>query len=238
MSSPTSGNIAGTILLIGASRGLGLAMAAEFVKKGWTVVGTVRGSARTKLHDLAEQFEGRVEIQRLDITQPDQITALHTHLSERRFDILFVNAGIANANQDETISEISTDEFIHVMITNALSPMRVVEGLQDLITANGTIGIMSSGQGSVSNNEKGGHEVYRGTKAALNMYMRSYAARHTGEPRALLLIAPGWIRTDLGGPDAPFGIKEGIQKVVTVLLSQQGKPGLRYLDRDGNTVPW
>lgn len=124
------------------------------------------------------------------------------------------------------------------MITNALSPMRVVEGLQDLISANGTIGIMSSGQGSVSNNEKGGHEVYRGTKAALNMYMRSYAARHAGEPRALLLMAPGWIRTDLGGPDAPLSIEEGIQKVVPVLLSQQGKPGLRYLDRDGNTVPW
>src|SRR6202167_5958679 len=79
-----------TILLVGASRGLGLAMAAEFLKKGWNVVGTIRGSARTKLHDLADQYEDRVEIESLDITEPDQIAALHQRLSGRTFDILFV----------------------------------------------------------------------------------------------------------------------------------------------------
>jgi NAD(P)-dependent dehydrogenase (short-subunit alcohol dehydrogenase family) len=124
------------------------------------------------------------------------------------------------------------------MVTNALSPMRVIEGLQNLVPADGLIGVMSSGQGSISNNEKGGHEVYRGSKAALNQYMRSYAARHAGESRALVLMAPGWIRTALGGPDAPFSIEETIPKVVDVLLSQQGKAGLRYLDREGRTVPW
>ena len=116
--------------------------------------------------------------------------------------------------------------------------MRVVEGLQDLVSASGMIGVMSSGQGSVSNNEKGGHEVYRGSKAALHQYMRSYAARHAGEPCALVLMAPGWIRTELGGPNAPLSIEEGVPKVVDALLSQQGKPGLRYLDREGRTVPW
>ena len=100
------------------------------------------------------------------------------------------------------------------------------------------IGIMSSGQGSVSNNEKGGHEVYRASKTALNMNMRSYAARHAGEPRALVLMAPGWIRTALGGPNAPVGVEEAIPKVVDVLLSQRGKPGLQYLDREGHAVPW
>ena len=127
---------------------------------------------------------------------------------------------------------------MRVMITNALSPMRVIEGLQDLVPATGLIGIMSSGQGSVSNNEKGGHEVYRGSKAALNQYMRSYAARHAGEPRALVLMAPGWIRTALGGPDAPFSVEEAVPKIVDVLLAQQGKPGLKYLDREARTVPW
>jgi hypothetical protein len=68
--------------------------------------------------------------------------------------------------------------------------------------------------------------------------MRSYAARNTGEPRTLVLMAPGWIRTELGGPNAPFSMEETISKVVNVLLAQRGKPGLRYLDREGNTVPW
>lgn len=227
-----------TILLVGASRGLGFAMAAEFVARDWNVIGTVQGDAHTPLHDLADEYEGRVEVEQLDITQPDQIAALHARLAGRSFEMLFNNAGTANANQDETIAEVSIEEFVRVMVVNALSPMRVIEGLQDLVSADGLIGIMSSGQGSVSNNEKGGHEVYRGSKAALNQYMRSYAARHAGEARALVLMAPGWIRTALGGPDAPFGMEETIPKIVDVLTTPQGKPGLRYLDREGQTVPW
>lgn len=122
-------------------------------------------------------------------------------------------------------------------MTNALSPMRVVEALQDRVSARDLIEVMSSGQGSVGNNEKGGHEVYRGTKAALNMYMRSYAARRARDTRALLLMAPGCIRTQLGGPDAPLSMEETMPDIVTVLLSQIGTPGLRYLDRYGKTVP-
>jgi NAD(P)-dependent dehydrogenase (short-subunit alcohol dehydrogenase family) len=213
-------------------------MSGEFLKKGWNVVGTVHGNARTDLHDLADEHPGRLEVECLDVTEPHQIAALHERLRGRRFDILFHNAGTANTNQDETIAQVSTAEFVRVMVTNALAPMRVIESLQDLVPADGLIGVMSSGQGSVSGNEKGGHEVYRGSKAALNQYMRSYAARQAGEPRALVLMAPGWIRTGLGGPDAPFSVEETIPKVVDVLLAQQGKPGLRYLDREGSTVAW
>jgi NAD(P)-dependent dehydrogenase (short-subunit alcohol dehydrogenase family) len=238
MHTTTSLDTNGTILLVGASRGLGLAMAAEFLKKGWNVVGTVRGSARTKLHDLADEHESRVEIESLDIMEPDQIATLRGRLSGRNFDILFVNAGTANYNEDKNIADVSTEEFVRVMLTNAVSPMRVVERLQDLVSSNGMIGLMSSGQGSIGNNEKGGHEVYRVSKAALNMNMRNYAARHVGDPRALVLMAPGWIRTALGGPNAPVGVEEAIPKVVNVLLAQQGKPGLQYLDREGRTVPW
>ena len=213
-------------------------MAAELARRGWKVVGTVRGGARTGLHDLADMSPGQIEVQSLDITDAAGIAALRGRLSGRCFDILFVNAGTANRNQDEGIAEVSTEEFVHVMLTNALGVMRAVEGLQELVRPDGLVGVMSSGQGSVGNNTNGGHEVYRGSKAALNQYMRSYAARHAGEPRAMLLMAPGWIRTELGGPEARFSVEESIPKIVDVLLSQQGRPGLRYLDRDGNTVPW
>jgi NAD(P)-dependent dehydrogenase (short-subunit alcohol dehydrogenase family) len=229
---------AGAILIIGASRGLGLAMAAQFLKKGWNVVGTVKDGARTVLHDLADEHGGRIEVETLDITKPDQITALHDRLLGRRFDILFHNAGIANADPHRSAAEVSTEAFVSMMVTNALSPMRVIEGLQDLVPSDGLIGVMSSGQGSIGNNEKGGAEVYRASKAALNQLMRCYAARHATKPRALVLMAPGWIRTALGGPDAPFSVEESIPKVVDVLLSRQGKPGLRYLDREGRTVAW
>ncbi|MBV8049124.1 MAG: SDR family NAD(P)-dependent oxidoreductase, partial [Paludibacterium sp.] len=185
-----------TILLIGASRGLGHAMAAEFLQKGWNVVGTVRGGAtRTLLHDLAEAHPSRVEIEVLDICEPDQLTALAQRLTGRVFDILFVNAGTTNRDPTQTIGEVSTEDFMHVMLTNALSPMRVVERLAQYVAADGMIGVMSSGQGSVGNNETGQREVYRGSKAALNMFMRSFAARQAGSARAMVLMAPGWVRT-------------------------------------------
>ena len=229
---------AGTILIVGASRGLGHAMAAEYLKKGWHVLGTVRaGGARTKLHDLADASGDRLEIETVDITEPSEVTALRDRLSGRVIDTLFVNAGVTN-NPQETIGEVTTDEFVRVMVTNALSPMRVVEALQDLVPPTGLIGVMSSGQGSIANNETGMREVYRGSKAALNMFMRSFAARQAGNPRAMVVMAPGWVRTDMGGTEARLGIEDSIPRLVDVLLSKRGRPGLEYLDYLGHTVPW
>jgi NAD(P)-dependent dehydrogenase (short-subunit alcohol dehydrogenase family) len=124
------------------------------------------------------------------------------------------------------------------MITNALSPMRVIEALQDLVTPAGLIGAMSSGQGSIANNTNGLREVYRGSKAALNMFMKGFAARQSDTARAFVLMAPGWIQTSLGGPGAPFTIEESVPKVVDVLLAKRERPGLEYLDRFGKPVPW
>ena len=136
------------------------------------------------------------------------------------------------------IADISTDEFIRMMVTNALSPMRVVQSLQDLVLPTGTIGIMSSGQGSITNNENGHYEIYRGSKTALNMFMRSFAARHADDPRTLLLMAPGWVRTELGGPQARLSVGESIPNLANVMDAQAGKAGLQYLDYLGRTVPW
>jgi NAD(P)-dependent dehydrogenase (short-subunit alcohol dehydrogenase family) len=226
-----------SLLLIGASRGLGLALAAEYLKRGWHVVATERGSTPSKLRNLMETSGGRLKVETVDIVYPDQVAALRARLASSRFDLLFVNAGVKNDDR-ETIADVSTEEFIRVMVTNALSPMRVVETLQDLVVPKGTIGIMSSGLGSISNNESGGYEVYRGSKAALNTFMRSFAARHAGDPRTLLLMAPGWVRTDMGGPQGRLSIEESIPNLANTMDAQAGKGGLQYLDYLGRTVPW
>jgi NAD(P)-dependent dehydrogenase (short-subunit alcohol dehydrogenase family) len=226
-----------TALVIGASRGLGYALAAEYLGRGWQVTATVRGFRRTALHDLARSSGGRLIAETVDITVPEEVAALRKRLAQATFDLLFVNAGVTNG-PDETVADVSTDTFTRLMVTNALSPMRVVEALQDLVTPDGTIAVMSSGQGSVANNTKGGFEIYRASKSALNQLMRSYAARHAGDPRTLLLMAPGWVQTALGGPGAPLTIGQSIPGVADTIEAQAGKGGLQYLDYQGKTVAW
>ncbi|MFD2419260.1 SDR family NAD(P)-dependent oxidoreductase [Amycolatopsis pigmentata] len=238
MSSTPADRRTPTALIVGASRGLGHAMAAEFIDRGWNVIGTVRDlTARTPLHELADRSAGRVSVEHLDINEPAQLAPLHERLAQRELDLLFVNAGTSN-NEGTPIGAVPTADFVEVMVTNALSPMRVIEALEDLVSPDGLIGAMSSGQGSITNNTTGSREVYRGSKAALNMFMRGFAARQSETQRAFVLMAPGWIRTDLGGSKAPFTIEETIPLVVDVLLSRVGKPGLEYLDRFGQVVPW
>jgi NAD(P)-dependent dehydrogenase (short-subunit alcohol dehydrogenase family) len=224
-----------TLLLIGASRGLGFALAEEYLKRGWHVVATERDSATSKLHALLGAAQGRLEIETVDITYPEQVAALRAHLKSRQFDMLFVNAGIGTRDM---IAEISTEEFIRMMVTNALSPLRVVECLQELVAPTGTIAIMSSGQGSITNNENGNYEIYRASKAALNMLMRSFAARHANDARTLLLMAPGWVRTALGGPEARLSIEESVPNLANTMDTQAGRAGLQYLDYLGRKVPW
>ncbi|MGO9452183.1 MAG: SDR family NAD(P)-dependent oxidoreductase [Candidatus Binataceae bacterium] len=223
------------LLLIGASRGLGFTLAEEYLKRGWHVVATERDSATSKLHDLLRAAQGRLEIATVDITYPDQVAALRARLASRQFDMLFVNDGIGTRDM---VADISTDEFIRMMVTNALSPMRVVESLQELVLPTGTIGIMSSGQGSITNNENGHYEIYRGSKTALNMFMRSFAARYADDPRTLLLMAPGWVRTELGGPQARLSVEESIPNLANTMDAQAGTAGLQYLDYLGRKVPW
>jgi NAD(P)-dependent dehydrogenase (short-subunit alcohol dehydrogenase family) len=224
-------------LIVGASRGLGLAIAETYLARGVHVVGTVRPGPRTELHTLCESRPAQLEIETVDITSVDGLAALRSRLEGKTFDLLLVNAGIAN-DERETIADISTDEFVRVMVTNALSPMRTIETLRDLVDPNGTIALMSSGQGSVANNERGGHDVYRASKAALNTLMRSYAARHASDRHTMLLLAPGWIRTNLGGASAPSSIEESVPVLVATIEAQRGKSGLQFIDRQGHAVPW
>ena len=100
------------------------------------------------------------------------------------------------------------------------------------------IGVMSSGLSSIANNVSGGWEVYRASKAGLNMMTRSFAARRSGDPRGSVIIAPGWVRTDVGGPNAPLDVEGSIPDVVDAIASQTVKSGLRFLNRRGREVRW
>ncbi|MEU5239342.1 SDR family oxidoreductase [Streptomyces lydicus] len=227
---------AGTALIVGASRALGLGLATEYAHRGWDVIGTVRGDRRTGLHDLAEASGGRVTVESLDMTKPEEIDALRERLAERTLDLLFVNAAVTRGNIP--VGEVPTEMFVEVMVTNALSPMRVIESFRSLVAPTGTIGVMSSRQGSLALNTRGGQDVYRASKSALNQLMRSYAARYADASHTLLLMCPGHVRTELGGPDAPLTIDQSIPGVADTIDRHGGEPGLKFLNYQDQPVPW
>jgi NAD(P)-dependent dehydrogenase (short-subunit alcohol dehydrogenase family) len=219
-------------LIAGASRGLGLGLAEDLIKRGWHVVGTVRG-AGTGLHKLASDH---VEIEHVDINLPDQVQALHQRLSGRAFDLIFVNAGVSNG-PNESLADLSEAAFTRILVTNAYSPIRFLHVFQDLLAPGAIEAVMSSGLGSVANNTNGGWEAYRASKAALNTMIRSYASRAPAG-RTILTIAPGWVRTDMGGPNATLDIGTSVRGMVNVIETWRGVPGHAYVNYEGKELPW
>ncbi|WP_216651169.1 SDR family NAD(P)-dependent oxidoreductase [Actinomadura litoris] len=222
-------------LIIGASQGLGLILADELARRGWRVIATTRRLGG-ELQDRADAWNGMLEVESLEMTSAEQVTALRDRLDGHRLDLLFVNAAIDRG--DLPINEVPTEMFTEVMVTNALSPLRTLEALRDLVAPAGTVAVMSSEQGSISRNTEDGYELYKASKTALNQLMRSYATRHADDGHTKLLIDPGHNQTRLGGFDAPLIPQESIPAVVDVLEAQAGAPGLQFLDRHGETVPW
>lgn len=226
-----------TALIVGASRGLGLGLTERLLERGWEVTATERHPGSGALDGLATRTS-RLLREHVDINDQGQVDTLHQRLAGASFDLVFVVAG-ASHDRWETIAEVSTETFQRVMVTNALSPMRFVERFHDLVALDGMMAVMSSGQGSVANNTRvTGWEVYRASKSALNQLMRSFAARHPDDPRTLVLMAPGWVRTDMGGSDAGLSVQESTNGVADVVEQLRARGGLHYVDYRGQTVPW
>jgi NAD(P)-dependent dehydrogenase (short-subunit alcohol dehydrogenase family) len=225
-------------LIIGASRGLGWGLAGELVRQGWRVVGTVRDAKRhTRLHELKEETRHAVEIEQVDIVSQADIASLRARLAGERFDLLFVVAGVTNDIR-ETISRVTTEEFVRVMVTNALSPLRAVEALIDLVMPTGQVAVMSSELGSITENTDGGWEVYRASKASLNTLMRCLVARRATDSRTFYVVAPGWVQTDMGGARAPLDIDTSVRGVLNTMRARAGTRGLVFVDYRNELLPW
>lgn len=226
-----------TVLILGASRGIGLGLVKQYLERGWQVIATERTLASdTNLALLKQNFEAQLSIYQLDINQSDDLKKLSEKLDDISLDILLVNAGVSDDPQ-QTIGQISTDEFTHLMLTNALSPLRAIETLAHLVKKQGSIAVMSSALGSVSLNTEGGFEVYRASKAALNMLLRSYAAR-AGSQHSIFALMPGWVQTDMGGSNAPVSVQESTSGLVNTIEQHAGQAGIYFVDYQNQPIAW
>ena len=198
------------------------------------MIATARGSA-PKLDALEKSAKGNLRIAHVDIADSDGVRELREALKDEQLDLLFLVAGISGS-VPKPLHEVTPDEAARVFLTNAYFPIAVAEAFADLLKPDATIAFMSSMLGSIADNDYGTWETYRMSKAALNMGARSFFHRHSGH--AVLSIAPGWVRTDMGGPSATFDVETSCRNVANAIETHGRKPGHRYVNYDGTELPW
>jgi NAD(P)-dependent dehydrogenase (short-subunit alcohol dehydrogenase family) len=223
-------------LIVGASRGLGLGLVGRLLARGWDVTATVRRPSAA-LGALAAAGPLRIEAG-VDIDDDAAVARLKGALADAPdFDLVFVVAGVAT--QAGTPAALLPREVAGAVFqTNALSPIRFAEAFQRRVVADGLIVLMTSKLGSVSLNQGGGWGIYRASKAALNTLARSFVGQHAGARWGLVLMHPGWVRTDLGGRRATLDVETSVRGIVTVLENRFGQRGCAFVDYTGATVPW
>ncbi len=225
-----------TILLAGANRGLGLGLVREFLGRGWQVVATARDPAASgELTRLRDGHGDRLTVEQLDVSDLASVSALAGRMGGRALDVLFVVAGMSS-HSGTPLHEVPQADIAREFVVNASSPIVLAEALEPALAPDAAVAFMTSGLGSIAGNTSGGYELYRGTKAALNMFAKTYAVRHGGRP--VLLLHPGWVRTDMGGPGAPLDVETSVRGLADVLTQNLGKAGIVYLDYTGKTLPW
>jgi NAD(P)-dependent dehydrogenase (short-subunit alcohol dehydrogenase family) len=222
-------------LIVGASRGLGLGLVEELARRGWEVLATVRDPSHAgELNQLA--LGGKTRIERLDVTETDDARALRKLLDDERFDLLFLNAGMGNPRGKSALT-VEDEDMWRLFRTNALGPARTAEILADTVRPGGVVAFMTSRLGSVADRTSDHAEPYSASKAALNSFVRSFAARHDGQ-FAVLALHPGWVKTGIGGDQAPLEVEESVRGLADVVERARGQGGQAFLDYRGQEIPW
>lgn len=222
-----------SILLIGASRGLGLGLAQRLSADGWRVTATVRDPARA---DALRAIDG-VRVECLDIDDPVSLEELFQRLRGELYDVLYVNAGISAPPQPSPLSATQA-ELGQLFMTNALAPVRLAERFASQVRDGGTVAFMSSILGSIALNDSDYLALYKASKAALNCLARGFHAGQRERRLTVLQLHPGWVRTDMGGRDAPLAVAESCAGLVRQLREQAGNGGHLFLDYQGQPLPW
>src|SRR4029453_13780228 len=197
----------GTVLVTGANRGLGLEFARQYAADGWRVIACCRSP---KDAPELRKLNGKVELHALAATPPDSIRPLSKTLAGTPVDVLINNAGIHGDRRP--FGETDAGLWRKIFDVNTIAPMQVFAALLENVAASAQrkVANISSKVGSIGDGPSGGSYAYRSSKTALNMAMVNAAYELKGRGITILLIHPGWVQTDMGGPSAPVGIAQRI----------------------------
>lgn len=228
-----------TVLITGANRGIGLALTQQYLESGWQVVATCRDPANAgELNRLKKNFSA-LDLLTLDVTFPADITSMATHLNGKPIDILINNAGVYGQSSSY-FGNTNTELWLEAFKANTIAPMKIMEALVDNVAASEKriIASMSSKMGSMDDNGSGGSYVYRSTKAALNAVMVSAAHDLKSKGITAVILHPGWVRTDMGGPNGEISSAESATRLRKILASLSPENAGDFYDIDGSIIPW
>ena len=228
-----------TLLITGANRGIGLELCNQYLSEGWDVHACCRKPKKANaLNKLADKNKA-LTIHKLEVTKHKQMDALKKALKGKPVDILINNAGVhaLGASQFGKGDDKAWEEAVAV---NLLAPMKMMENFVENIAMSDKkiIASMSSKMGSMDDNGSGGAYAYRATKAALNAVMVSAAHDLRHLDITALILHPGWVRTDMGGPHGEISVKESCTMLRKILGECDITDSGKFFDIDGTVIPW
>lgn len=216
-----------TVLITGANRGIGLEFARQYSTDGWDVVATVRESS-PELDSLG------VRIEHLDMRDIDAVAGFGERL-ERPLDLLIASAG--TMKPEEAASADDGRGWAEMLIVNAIAPYLLAKAVLRQVAARGKLIAISSGMGSIAESS-GGHVPYRSSKAALNMAWNSLALEAKRLGIIAAVIDPGWVKTRMGGPNAPLQPEESVRDMRGLIERLAPEQSGGFLKRDGSAHAW
>jgi len=228
-----------TLLITGANRGIGLELCKQYLAEGWEVHACCRKPKKAnELKTLAEKYK-ELTIHELDVTHDKQMDKLKKALKNKPVDILLNNAGVhaLGASQFGKTDDKAWEEAVAI---NLIAPMKMMEHFVENVSISDKkiIASMSSKMGSIDDNTSGGSYAYRATKAALNAVMVSAAHDLRHLDITALILHPGWVRTDMGGPNGEISVQESAQKLRKILGECDITDSGKFFDIDGSIIPW
>lgn len=219
------------ILITGAGRGIGLELARQYSADGWDVVATVRDPRQA---EALAALGARVEA--LDMRDFAAVAAFPERLGGERLDLFIANAGLSKAKWIRSRGDAEAWQEVHAV--NAVAPVLLAETLLPLVeSAGGRMAAISSRMGSIDDSS-GGYVGYRASKAALNAAWRALALGWRERPVTLVLLHPGWVQTDMGGPQAPLPVEDSVAGMRRVIAGLPRRESGAFLDYRGAPVPW